>query len=103
MSLENQNIEIMEDLISPRMVKQKLPITKQIEELILKTREEVANIINHQSNRKLFIVGPCSIHNVEEAIEYGKFLCRNLRCILGFILCFFERPPAPPAPRHSVL
>ena len=79
MSLENQNIEIMEDLISPRMVKQKLPITKQIEELILNTRAEVANIINHRSNRKLFIVGPCSIHNVEEALEYGKFLKRIVR------------------------
>ena len=96
MSLENQNIEIMEDLVSPRMVKQKLPITKQIQELILKTREEVANIINHRSNRKLFIVGPCSIHSVEQAVEYGKFLKKLSDKVKDKILIvmrvYFEKP-----------
>lgn len=43
---------------------------------MLEARQEIANIINDvdDRNRLLVVVGPCSIHNPEEAIDYAKRL-----------------------------
>ena len=35
---------------------------------------EIKRILNGDSKKKLFIIGPCSIHNIDEALEYGKLL-----------------------------
>lgn len=43
---------------------------------MFKSRQEIASIINKEDkqNRLLVVVGPCSIHNPDEAIEYAKRL-----------------------------
>tara|TARA_Y100000590_G_C15653954_1_gene989883 strand:- start:533 stop:1582 length:1050 start_codon:yes stop_codon:yes gene_type:complete len=96
MSLENTNIYKMKSLISPIELKAKLPISKEIAEFVIKTREDIKNIIKHKSNKKLFVVGPCSIHNIEEAFEYGKKLkvvADNIKDhILIVMRVYFEKP-----------
>ncbi|MDI1486574.1 MAG: 3-deoxy-7-phosphoheptulonate synthase [Ramalina farinacea] len=50
--------------------------TESSKRTVLESRQEIANIINDvdDRNRLLVIVGPCSIHNPEEAIDYAKRL-----------------------------
>ena len=47
-------------------------------------------------NKKLFIIGPCSIHNVDEALEYGKQLKKIADKVKDKILIvmrvYFEKP-----------
>ncbi len=67
-SLSYENFE------SPSYFKEKIPLTKGAEENILKTREEIRKILNKEDSRKIFIIGPCSIHNYKEALEYSEKL-----------------------------
>jgi 3-deoxy-7-phosphoheptulonate synthase len=72
--VSNINITSIDKLITPNELKKKLPIDSDVEEFVFKTRNEINDILYSKDTRKLFIVGPCSIHNIEEAKEYGLML-----------------------------
>ena len=94
--LDNTNIDYFLKLESPEYYTNCLPITKDIQDLVLKTREEIEQIIQRKSDKLLFIVGPCSIHNTEEALIYGKKLKKIADIIKDKILIvmrvYFEKP-----------
>ena len=75
---------------------EQLPSNKTIETSVMNTRNEISDIINGRSHKKLFIIGPCSVHNVEEALEYGKklvVLAEKVRDkILIVMRVYFEKP-----------
>jgi 3-deoxy-7-phosphoheptulonate synthase len=93
---ENQNIKTYTELISPDKLVEQLPSNKTIETWVMNTRNEISDIINGRSHKKLFIIGPCSVHNVEEALEYGKklvVLAEKVRDkILIVMRVYFEKP-----------
>jgi 3-deoxy-7-phosphoheptulonate synthase len=72
--VSNINITSVDKLITPHELKQKLPSEQLVEDFVFKTRNEINDILYSKDPRKLFIVGPCSIHNIEEAKEYGLML-----------------------------
>ena len=72
--MENINISSFKPLIQPILLKKLYPITSEIQNLVNMTRNEISNIISGKSDKKLFIVGPCSIHDTKEAFEYAKEL-----------------------------
>jgi len=73
-----------------------LPINPNITKLILETRKEIEDIIQRKSDKLLFIVGPCSIHDPHAALEYGKKLMSIKNKIKDKILIvmrvYFEKP-----------
>ena len=77
--MENSNIEEFLPLVSPEDIKEVIPTTREMQIQIQQWREEIKNIIIGKSKKKLFIVGPCSIHNIKEALEYAKELKENSR------------------------
>jgi len=95
-SLENKNIQQFLKMGKPLYFKNRLPITNDIRNLVLKTREEIENIIQGKSNKKLLIIGPCSVHNTKEAFEYGKKLKKLSDRIKDKFLIvmrvYFEKP-----------
>lgn len=99
-ALNDKNIESQEVLITPKKLKQELEPYEcdKIHELVLNTREAVENILarNGKDNRLICIVGPCSIHNYGEAIDYAKALRiinDNLKDRLLLIMrVYFEKP-----------
>ena len=96
MELENTNIISYKPLIPPNELEKKLPINKEIKLFVLKTRREIERIISKDSDKLLFIVGPCSIHNPEEALIYGKKLKGLSEKVKDKILIvmrtYFEKP-----------
>ncbi len=61
-------------LISPAVLKSKLPLTRQAAEVVLAGRAAVENILAGRDHRMLVIVGPCSIHDPEGALDYARRL-----------------------------
>ena len=58
-------------LLSPQELRQQLPLSSFLAQRVQQQREQVRAIINGDDPRLLVVIGPCSIHSVEEAIEYA--------------------------------
>jgi 3-deoxy-7-phosphoheptulonate synthase len=83
-------------LLSPAFLHSELPLTEQAATLVAETRDRIRHILQGEDNRLLVIVGPCSIHDVQAAYEYGEKLS-SLRTELADQLevvmrVYFEKP-----------
>lgn len=61
-------------LKSPAELKKELPLSLAAKILLKQTKEQVQAIFNNSSDKKILLIGPCSIHSLEGAIEYAKML-----------------------------
>ncbi len=83
-------------LMTPASLKAELPLSEKAANLVATTRERIRQILRHEDDRLLVIVGPCSVHDVNAAMAYGKQLL-TLREALGDKLeivmrVYFEKP-----------
>ncbi len=83
-------------LLSPAFIKSEFPIQPQVASLVAHTRDRIRNILEGRDQRLLVVVGPCSIHDVQAAREYGERLA-DLRTELADSLeivmrVYFEKP-----------
>ena len=96
MKLDNVNIDNQEILITPEELKRQLPATEEVKRGISQNREIVRSIIDGKDKRLLLIVGPCSIHNPQEAIDYAtklKAVSESLNDKLFIVMrAYFEKP-----------
>ncbi|GAB4376716.1 MAG: 3-deoxy-7-phosphoheptulonate synthase [Elainellaceae cyanobacterium] len=83
-------------LISPATIHQELPITETSAALVSDTRDRIRNILQNEDRRLLVIVGPCSVHDVHAAYEYGEKLIalrKELEDDLEIVMrVYFEKP-----------
>jgi len=81
---------------TPADVEAAYPITDKIAEHIAKSRRQVEAILTGQDSRLLVIVGPCSVHDPEAALDYAQRLMsiqdkyKNELCIV--MRTYFEKP-----------
>ena len=71
---ENININSITELISPMDFKSKFSIPQETYNFVTEERKKISDILSGKSPRLLVVVGPCSIHNYDAAIEYAKKL-----------------------------
>jgi len=58
-------------LIQPQLLQHEIPLLAESKKTALQGRRDIISVINQTSDRILVIVGPCSIHDPEAAIEYA--------------------------------
>ena len=68
------NIESARPLISPVSLKEESPLDSLHVDLVIMSRKVIRRIIQRKDRRLLAIVGPCSIHDRDSAIEYARRL-----------------------------
>ena len=94
--VDNVHIESHENLITPQELKSQLPITVSARKTVEHSRKQIEDILDHRDKRIFVVVGPCSIHNVESALEYArklKLLSAELSdCMLLVMRVYFEKP-----------
>jgi len=83
-------------LISPAVLAYYLPLSEQASELVASTRAQADAILRGDDDRLLAVVGPCSIHDPEAAIEYAvklKAEAERLKDdVLVIMRVYFEKP-----------
>ena len=83
-------------LISPAILEYDLPVPDETGTLISAARRETAGIFHGQDDRLAVIVGPCSIHDPETAMEYASKLAEVSTRLKGDLLVimrvYFEKP-----------
>ncbi|KAJ3387034.1 hypothetical protein HDU80_000254, partial [Chytriomyces hyalinus] len=61
-------------LVSPEILEAALPMTENSKKTAMHGRKEISRALNGQSDKLVVIVGPCSIHDCDSALEYAKRL-----------------------------
>ncbi len=83
-------------LISPAVLAYYLPLTEQAAELVANARSQADAILRGADDRLLAIVGPCSIHDPEAAMEYAAKLKAEAKRIekdvFVIMRVYFEKP-----------
>ncbi len=83
-------------LISPAILMEDYPATPDIEKLVYDTREDFRRILKKEDDRLAVIVGPCSIHDTNEALDYAKLFAEARESygedLLLIMRVYFEKP-----------
>ena len=72
--IENLHIIGHEELTPPDELKQEFPLAGKALQTVIGGHRSVKGILGRDDPRLIVVVGPCSIHNPEEALEYAKRL-----------------------------
>jgi 3-deoxy-7-phosphoheptulonate synthase len=94
--VDNLNVESQEILITPEQLKKELPMSANAANSIAESREVIRNILDGNDPRLFVVVGPCSIHDVDAAIDYAhrlKQLADEVADTLYIVMrVYFEKP-----------
>jgi 3-deoxy-7-phosphoheptulonate synthase len=94
--VDDVRISAVRPLISPALLQDELPMPEAEQALVERARVELAAVLAGRNDRLIAVVGPCSIHDHEQAIAYARGL-RSCADELGNELLivmrvYFEKP-----------
>ena len=72
--VHNINVASQDVLITPEALKQKLPLSESAIDQVAASRQVIWDILDRKDHRLFVVVGPCSIHDPDAAIDYAKRL-----------------------------
>ncbi|HCE09276.1 MAG TPA: 3-deoxy-7-phosphoheptulonate synthase [Oxalobacteraceae bacterium] len=94
--LINARILSQESLPSPASIQTEVPHTKRSVAAVLHGRAQLEDILDRKDPRRFVVVGPCSIHDPEAALDYArrlKTLAAEVADVLLVIMrVYFEKP-----------
>ena len=93
---DDVRIDGLKPLIPPAILMEEMPLTEAASNTIVTTRKLADEIVKGVDDRLIAVVGPCSIHDPEAALEYaGKLqqVAQDLKEDLLIIMrVYFEKP-----------
>jgi 3-deoxy-7-phosphoheptulonate synthase len=94
--VRDQRIERVVELVPPVDLLRDLPLGEQREGAVVAGRDAVAAVVDGIDDRLLVVVGPCSVHDADPALEYAGRLAgaaEELRDdLLIAMRVYFEKP-----------
>ncbi|MDE2604750.1 MAG: 3-deoxy-7-phosphoheptulonate synthase [Burkholderiales bacterium] len=94
--LDDVRIRDVRPLISPALLQYELPADEPVQAFVERSRDEVAAVVHGSDPRLLAVVGPCSIHDHDQALAYARrlrALADELREDLLLVMrVYFEKP-----------
>lgn len=93
---DDTRIGAVRPLISPALLLDELPVPAASLDLVERARQEISAVLHGQDDRLLVVVGPCSIHDHDQAMDYARLL-KGLRDelaqdLLVVMRVYFEKP-----------
>ena len=94
--LHNVNVADQRVLISPVALRDMIEVPDALYEFVSASRTTIEQIVDRQDHRMMVVVGPCSIHDVDAALDYAnrlKDLSARVTDNLYLIMrVYFEKP-----------
>ncbi len=96
--LPTQNLHVKQTvrLLTPSTLKAQLPASETANRTVVTSRQNVTRILEQKDSRLLVVAGPCSIHDVKGALEYGTKLAALRQEFAGqmeiVMRVYFEKP-----------
>jgi len=93
---DDLNVVSQEILISPQELKAELPVSETAEATVATGRAAVRDILDRKDHRLMVVIGPCSVHDVDAAIDYAERLKKVADQVSDTLLIvmrvYFEKP-----------
>jgi len=95
-AVDNLRVLGLTRLITPAQIKEQLPSEQRHTELVRDSRATARAILVGEDDRLLVVVGPCSIHDPQSALEYARRLAALSKDVADryFLVMrvYFEKP-----------
>src|SRR5260221_2130472 len=93
---DDLRIQSLRPLLPPAILMEEVPVDEAGTAFIAETRGAVAGALHGQDDRLLVVVGPCSIHDPQAALEYARRLRAAAEALREDLLIvmrvYFEKP-----------
>jgi 3-deoxy-7-phosphoheptulonate synthase len=96
LSTRDLRVTSLRPLLSPALLVEDLPLDSHGAQVVRCTREEVVRILDRDDDRLVVVVGPCSVHDCNAALDYAnrlagvsERLADDLRLVMRV---YFEKP-----------
>jgi 3-deoxy-7-phosphoheptulonate synthase len=94
--IDDVRIGAVRPLITPALLQERVPVRDNTLALVEGSRAAIADILHGRDDRLIVVVGPCSIHDHDQAIEYAarlKAVADSLGDDLLIVMrTYFEKP-----------
>ena len=94
--VRDSRIERATPLASPAALLRELPLLESHAEVVLRGRSQAIAILDGSDDRLLVVVGPCSVHDTEAALDYARRLQAKAAELAGELCVvmrvYFEKP-----------
>ena len=94
--IDDVRIGAVRPLISPALLQHELPVPDAVQALVEASRRAITAVLHRRDDRLLVVVGPCSIHDHGQAIEYAGLLKAAADRLAGELVVvmrvYFEKP-----------
>ncbi|MEJ5920106.1 3-deoxy-7-phosphoheptulonate synthase [Corynebacterium sp. H78] len=95
-STSNRRVVAFHDLPSPGSLLSDVPMNDELEAMVEESRRKIADVIAREDDRLLVVVGPCSVHDPEAALDYARRLKKLSDSLSDDLLIvmrvYFEKP-----------
>ena len=94
--LNDRRIARVSPLMSPNLLRHELPCDPAVAATVTRGRAEVTRVLDGDDDRLLVVVGPCSIHDPDAALDYAHRLAAHAErvrpdlCVV--MRTYFEKP-----------
>ncbi|GAA1287858.1 3-deoxy-7-phosphoheptulonate synthase [Pseudonocardia aurantiaca] len=95
-TLDEHRTTRISPLLSPALLRHELPADTEVAATVTRARAEVVDILDGRDDRLIVVVGPCSIHDPDAAMDYATRLAAHAERVSGelriVMRTYFEKP-----------
>lgn len=93
---DDLRIREIKELSPPAHIMREFPCTTSISSVVHSARQAIHNVLHGEDDRLVVVIGPCSIHNPQAAIDYARRLLQERDRFKGeleiVMRVYFEKP-----------
>jgi len=94
--IDDVRISAVRPLMTPALLQERVPVLDDTLALVEDGRSAIADVLHGRDDRLIVVVGPCSIHDHDQAIEYAHLLKKEASTfeddLLIVMRTYFEKP-----------
>ncbi len=94
--IDDTRIASVRPLMTPALLEERLPATPAHLALVEASRQAISNVLHGRDDRLVVVVGPCSIHDHDQAMDYARLLKaeadKHAQDLIVVMRVYFEKP-----------
>lgn len=94
--IDDTRISAVRPLLTPALLEERLPVPDAAQGLVEQSRKAISDVLHGRDDRLVVVVGPCSIHDHDQAMEYATLLKQHADAFAADLVVvmrvYFEKP-----------